>query len=312
MNNVYLIYGNNNELIKREVNNISKDIDDIAKYNLEEDDISLALDDLSCISMFGDKKCVVCENAYFLTTIKPSVEQDIDYLTRYLNDDNHDNILIISVVSEKLDERKKIVKLVKEKAKVIEKNNINQKNIVSFVIDEFKNNGYKIDFNTAKYFISYVGNNIDIVISEINKLIMYKDTDKNILKEDIDAISCRAFKDNVFELTNAIINKDYKKMFECYNDLIIVGEEPIKIIALLANQFTLMYQSKMLSKKGYTEKDIAGLLNVHPYPVKLALESDYLIYEVEDLLKRLHNLDYDIKRGVMDKYIGLENFLLHL
>ena len=108
------------------------------------------------------------------------------------------------------------------------------------------------------------------------------------------------------------MKKDFKKIFSCYNDLMILKEEPIKIIALLASQFTLVYQSKLLSKEGFMSKDIANTLKVHPYRVKLALETNYPDFELKDILKKLHNLDYEIKTGKVDKIVGLENFLLHL
>ena len=113
-------------------------------------------------------------------------------------------------------------------------------------------------------------------------------------------------------MTDGIIKKDFKKVYECYKDLIIVGEDEIKIISLLGTQFNLIYQSKLLEQKGKSYKDIASTLDVHPYRVKLALETDFLIYELEDIIKKLHELDYKIKSGVIDKSIGLENFLLHL
>ena len=59
-------------------------------------------------------------------------------------------------------------------------------------------------------------------------------------------------------------------------------------------------------------KDIASTLKVHPYRVKLALEANYPDFELKDILKKLHNLDYEIKTGKVDKIVGLENFLLHL
>ena len=34
--------------------------------------------------------------------------------------------------------------------------------------------------------------------------------------------------------------------------------------------------------------------------------------ELEDIIKKLHNLDYEIKKGKIDKNVGLENFLLRL
>ena len=41
-------------------------------------------------------------------------------------------------------------------------------------LNEFKKEGFKLDIKTANYFVSYVGKNIDIIISEINKMIIYK------------------------------------------------------------------------------------------------------------------------------------------
>lgn len=312
MKDTYLIYGTDYSLIKREIDNITTGIIDVVKYDLSVDKIDELLDDASCISLFGDKKVLIGENALFLTGTNTNVNHNLEYLEKYVSESSHDNIVIITVLSEKLDERKKIVKTLKKNITVIKKEVINEKDLSSFVSSEFKSKGYDIDYKTAKYFTDYVGKNVDILISEINKMIIYKDNDKKITIEDINNISSRAFNDNVFDLSDAIMKKDFKKIFSCYNDLMILKEEPIKIIAMLGNQFTLVYQAKLLLNDGKNSMDIASILAVHPYRVKLALETDYMIYELEDIIKKLHNLDYDIKSGKIDKNIGLESFLLHL
>lgn len=310
--NTYLIYGNDYGLIKREIDKLTNGVTDIVKYDLSTDKIDELLDDASCMSLFGDKKVLVGENALFLTTTTTNVNHNLDYLTNYLNDDNHENIVILSVLTDKLDERKKIVKLLKEKSKVIYKELIDNKDLPRFVINEFNNEGYKIDYKAANYFVNYVGKNVDILLSEINKMIIFKDNDKNITINDIDEISSKAINDNVFDLSDAIMKKDFKRMYDCYNDLIILKEEPIKIIAMLGNQFNLVYQCKLLSSKGLSEKEIATSLSVHPYRVKLAIETDYIISELKDILIKLHNLDFEIKSGKVDKNVGFDNFLLHL
>ena len=310
--NTYLIYGNDYGLIKREIDKIISGITDVVKYDLLASNVSEVIEEASCMSLFGDKKVVIGENALFLTGANTSVNHDIDYLTSYVNAENHDNIVILTVVQDKLDERKKIVKLLKKNVTVIHKDMIDTKDLPKFIMNEFLGNGYKIDYKTASYFVDYVGKNVDILLSEINKMIIYKDTDKEIFIEDILNISSKGFNDNVFDLSDAIMKKDFKKIFSCYNDLMILKEEPIKIIALLASQFTLVYQSKLLSKEGFMSKDIASTLKVHPYRVKLALETNYPDFELKDILKKLHNLDYEIKTGKVDKAVSLENFLLHL
>lgn len=312
MKDTYLIYGTDYSLIKREIDNIAYGITDVVKYDLSVDKIDELLDDASCISLFGDKKVLVGENALFLTGANTNVNHNLDYLEKYVSETSHENIVIISVLSEKLDERKKIVKTLKKNVTVIKKEVIDEKDLSGFVSAEFKAKGYDIDYKTAKYFTDYVGKNVDILISEINKMIIYKDTDKKITIEDINNISSKAFNDNVFDLCDAIMKKNFKKIFSCYNDLVSLKEEPIKIIALIGNQFNLVYQVKLLANEGKNSKDIASILAVHPYRVKLALETDYMLYELEDVLKKLHEIDYSIKSGKEDKNTCLENFLLHL
>ena len=92
------------------------------------------------------------------------------------------------------------------------------------------------------------------------------------------------------------------------------NEEPIKIIALLESKFRLIYQACNLQKKGYSEDEISSLLNVHKYPVHLAINAGYK-YSDELLLKymlELSELDSDIKSGIKDSSLALELFLLKI
>lgn len=312
MKDTYLIYGSDYSLIKREIDNIIDNKTDVVRYDLSTSNISELLDDASCISLFGDKKVLIGENALFLTGANNTINHDLDYLEKYISEPNHENIVILIVLSEKLDERKKIVKSLKKNITIIKKEIIDEHKIDSFVISEFKKNGYQIDNNTARYFISYVGKNIDIVLSEIKKMILYKAEDKKITVKDINDISSKVYNDNVFDICDGIMKKDFKKTYLCYEDLTKLKEEPIKIISLIANQFILVYQSKLLQNQGRLSGEIAEILKVHPYRVKLALETDYSILELEKIIKKIHDLDFNIKIGKEDKNEGLKNFIFNL
>lgn len=311
MNNVYVIYGMDYKLIKREIDNIIDNTVDVIKYDLSQQKIDLLLDDALCMSIFGDKKVLIGENAIFLTSEETYVSHDLEYFDKYIND-SHDNTVILTCLNEKLDERKKIVKKLKDTCKVIGIEKVNEKKLPDFVVNEFKKLGYKIDGKTSNYFVEYVGNNLDIIINEINKMVLYKNDDKIIHIDDINNISSKAFKDNIFELLDGIMKKNYKKMFDCYNDLKILGEDAVKIISMLSKQVLFFYKIKLYGEEGKSQSAIASELNVHPYRVKLALESDYMIYELEDLIKKLHNLDFKIKTGEIDKNNAFEEFLIKL
>ena len=119
---------------------------------------------------------------------------------------------------------------------------------------------------------------------------------------------------DIFKFVDDIINKNKKEAIKTYKELLKLNEEPIKIIALLASKFRLMYQANKLAKKGYTEESISEILKVHKYPVHLAILSGYK-YSSEILLKYLNDLadlDIGIKTGEKDKELALELFILSL
>lgn len=309
---IYLLYGTEKLLIEQETDKIIKtyntNIENVIKYNLENTSIGVVIEDAETYSMFDDKKIIIIENS-FIFTGKKVIEQNIELLEKYLDNFNPDTILIFTVITEKLDERKKIVKQINKIGRV--------KNLVSNDIRVFvKNNldDYKINNNDIELLIERVGNNLSILNNEINKIKIYKNDDKHITTNDILELTSKSVDTDIFKFIDNIINKNKSDVLETYDELIKLGEEPIKIIVMLANQFRLMYQVKGLTKKGYSEKDIAKILDIHPYRVKLSLgkSKSFSDDSLLNILKQLADLDSDIKKGNIDKYLGLELFILGL
>ncbi len=304
---VYLLYGTKDFSIEEEIKKLSKDIDDmnISKYDLNSDMLSLVLEDAKTISLFGDKKLIIAENANMFTG---STSKDSELIEEYLNHINENTILILVVHNDKLDTRKKITKQVKKIGKVLEFND--DLDMTSLVRRLFKD--YNIDYNTIKLFLDRVGNNPLIIQSEINKIKIYKGNDRNITDEDILNLTIKLIEIDIFKLIDYIVKKDKEKALELYYEMLKMNEEPIKIIVILANQFRIMYQSKELLKKGYSEKDIAATLKIHPYRVKLAIQNSRS-YTSKTLLKYLNDLadiDIGIKTGTLNKDLALELFIL--
>ena len=315
MNNIYLIYGNENYLIKKELSKIIENSnvteDSIIKYNLDEVNVSNIIDEASMVGLFSESKLIICENSNFLTSEnKKTIDHDIDLLEKYIAKPFDDAIIVFIVNNEKLDERKKIVKLIKKYSKVIECKKIESHDLNNYIYKYFKDNGYDIEMNLVRLIIDKVKYDLSNIINECDKLINYKDNDKNITKDDIDNIIRENIEDDIFALTNAILQKDTKKSIKIYKDLLLMGEEPIKLIVMVANQFRLILQVKLMIKNGYKQIEMASIIKEHPYRVKLALSSDYSEEELIKNIKKLYKLDYDIKVGNIDKNFGFELYLL--
>ena len=137
--NTYLIYGLENYLIDekiKEIKNKTKVVDDnIISYDLNNDSISSVLVEASTVSMFSEKKLIICDNSQFLTANKSLSEDELGELTKYLDNSFEDVFIIFIVRDEKVDSRKKITKLITKVSKVYECNKIESYRLSNYISD---------------------------------------------------------------------------------------------------------------------------------------------------------------------------------
>ncbi len=304
---IYLLYGTKEFKIEEEIKKICKNADkmSISKYDLNNDTVKNVIDDCETFSLFQDKKIVIADNANIFTS---TANKDNEIIEKYLNNINPYTTLIFIVHSEKIDSRKKITKLINKNGKVLE---FNEELNIEVLIKELLKN-YNIEYKNIKLLIDRVGTNPFNIQNEIDKIKLYKGDDKNITTEDILNLTIKTIEVDIFKLIDDIVKDNKEEAIEIYHEMLNINEEPIKIIIMLANQFRIMYQSKELLKKGHSEKDIATILKIHPYRVKLAIQNSRA-YNAKTLLKyidELANMDLKIKTGAINKDIALELFIL--
>lgn len=312
---MYLFYGLEiyliDEAIKKIINDNKVDSININKYNLENSSLDDIIDDASTISLFQDKKIIIVENAYIFTatTNKKLPDQNINKLLEYMEHNNPSTILIFTIIKDKIDTRK-ITTSIKKNGVIKEYNTI--ENMTEWVVNQIK--PYSINREDIKFLANRVGNNLSLLACEIEKLKIYKDTDININREDIEQLTHKNIDLDIFKLIDNILSVKKKESLECLSEMLKYGEEPIVLVIMLANQFRIMYQAKQLIKKGYSEREIANILEIHEYRVKKALEksSRYDSKKILNKLEELADLDYQIKNGQIDKNIGLELFILNM
>lgn len=314
--NTYLIYGEENYLIDEKIKDIKKEIkveeDNIISYDLTNDTISSVLIEASTVSMFSDKKLIICDNSLFLCANKSLSETELEDLTKYLENPFEDVYIVFIVREEKVDSRKKITKLINKISKVYDCNKIDNYKLGNYIGDYIRDKGYSISSSSIELIISKVGYELSNIIKELDKMFIYKGEDKKITKEDVEEVITNNLEKNIFELTNAIINKEKDKVMIIYKELIKSGEDPIKLIVTLSNQFRLILQVKIMRNTGYSEKEIVSILKEHPYRISIAMKSLYDEKTVKNILLKLSDLDYKIVTGKTDKFFGFEMFLLDL
>lgn len=310
MKNFYVLYGLDKSLIKNELNKIIKNIntEDIINFDLSTSTLSDIIDDASTISMFSNKKIVIVENANFLCANKTT--ENIEELEKYLKNYNSDTYIIFTVNKESIDSRKKITKLLKEKAEIKELNQINDNYLIEYVNTKLKENNYELE--DIKYFLDKTGKNLHNIKNELDKLLIYKIGEKKITNEDIDKISVRVLESEIFILTDAIIARDITKSLDLLKEFLNNSYDEMQIIMLLVSQFRFLFQVKRLLNRNKSEAEIASILEVNPYRVKFTKKKLYNYSEkiLLSYIKKLAKIDHDIKLGIMDKSLALELFII--
>lgn len=312
MNNNYLIYGVDKYLIDKEIDKIIKknkiDNNSIIRYSLNEDSIDNILEDANTFNLFSDTKLIIVNDANIFTSSNDILT---DKIINYLNNYNDKSYLVFTLLSDKIDNRKKITKAMSDKGNVI---NLNKKDVdTNYIISYLKENGYQINMSDARMILNKVGNNLFSINNELDKLMLFKLEDKVIDKNSIDLLINENIDSSLFALVDSITNKDKNKMLKLYHECLLESD-PIMIINMLANKYILLYQVKRLISDGYSDDKIAKELEVHPYPVKLARNMcySYSVKEILDIILKLANLDKDIKLGNVNGEVGLEFLLLSI
>jgi len=308
--NFYLMYGTDKGYINKKIDKLidkyNIDTNNIIRYNFIDYTTDDILEEASMNSMFADNKLIIIESNLKEDNI------DSEKIEKYMNNYNKNSYIVIYSVSDKVDTRKKIYKLFSKNGSVEEVVN-NKNNAYDYIMESLKENNYNMASSDINYLLSKIGNNIDNIKNELEKLYLYKIEDKTINSNDIDDLIIASIDDEIFAITNAVINNDIDASLALYNEFMNRSYEVTQIIGLLANQFRFLYQVKNLYNNSKYQDEIAKILEVHPYRVKLAINNIYY-YTESDLLKYLDKLailDRKIKLGEIDKNTGLELFLIN-
>lgn len=317
---ICLLFGAQDLMIKNRLNKMLNErlgtIDDFncARFNFDNSELEEVMFECTMMPLGSDKKAVVLDNANFLSNEKfkkqTLTKEEEQIIINYLNKPNEDCDLYFIVHSSALDEKNQIVKAIKEKGKIVESLNPNDKEWMAYAYKLFDKYEVNANDKVIEEFVKRTNNDAMRMTSEIKKLSLYGDV---ITLEILDKLVNKPIDDNIFNLVNYVITNQKKEALELYRDLLIKNEEPVALIALMATQVRFILDVLLLGADGNSQEEIAQILKVHPYRVKMALNNRRYI-KINDLKKELENLyllDYDIKAGKVDRFFGLELLILN-
>lgn len=318
---VYLIVGSESYFITKTLDllktQMASDSElDAASYDLEEVPVGHVLEEADTIPFFSDRKLVIARNASFLKAAergKEKVNHDLKALEAWLEHPPTTSVTVFVAPYEKLDERKKIVKLMKKHVVLIEAKALQPHELESWMAHEAKTQGKTLQRQAAQRLIELAGTDLTLLASELEKMALYLGSEQEEITEQlIQEMTSRTLEQDAFKMLQAYLDGDIKTALSVYYDLLRQKEEPVALAALLASQIRFMVHVYYLQKKGYHAQQISKQLKAHPYRVKLLVEKRRQISEQRllQVLGDLADIDLQLKTTSGNRERVLEFFLM--
>lgn len=310
MNNLYLIIGENREEINLNIDSILKKIDyneeDKITYDLNENSLSDILDEASMMSLFSNTKIILGDNL----DVSKITENDSDYLTKYISNINPNSYIIL--IAKKIDARLKIYKIFKDNFSIIDTAKIDDfEKLIEYIKEIVKEKKYKMGDNTIRYFLERIGNDINNIKIELEKLFAYKIEEKEITINDIELLIPENIENIIYEFTNAFLDDDIEKTIKMYNNFKLQNISYDYLITSIANTLRQALIIKILHNDKTTNLEISKKIGKKEFYVKKMLERIQQ-YSEEDLAKyisKLATIDKNYKCGLTN-IDELELFLI--
>ena len=276
--------------------------------------------DLVSLPFFADEKIVILDHFVDVTTAKKRylTDDELQSFEGYLSAPLETTRLIV-IAEGKLDSKRRIVKLLKRDAQLLEATELKEQELRAHFMEEIKSLGLAIDSQAFDQLLIKSGFDFSEIQKNLEFLKTYKGA-SNITISDIEEAIPKTLQDNLFDLIQMILKKQIDSARSLVKDLRLQGEDEIKLLAILLSQFRIYTQVKLLKQEGRTESQIVSDLSeltgrkVNPYQVKFALRDSRgisLAY-LEQAICLLIDTDFQMKSGTYEKDYLFDLALLKL
>ena len=171
------------------------------------------------------------------------------------------------------DGRVKIHKHFKTPGLSVEFGKQDQSDLVPWVRRRFVALNKEIDRREAEYLLFLCGALMRGLTGEIEKIAAYAEA-VQITRADIDAVGTPVLDAVVWQLTDALGQRDMGRAAKVMGELLLMREEPIMLLAVAAKQLRQLLSAKLAATNGRDASYLKGLWSMsHDYPAKLLMEA---------------------------------------
>jgi DNA polymerase-3 subunit delta len=209
---------------------------------------------MQSVPFLADKRMVVLR--------KPSAQKAVaEQIEKLLNEVPETTDLII--LEPAIDKRTSYYKALQKQTEFLVFDEVRDQELVSWLVNYAKQQGGELGRSEAQFLVARIGPNQMMLAQEINKLIQYKTP---ITKDTIIEMTDPLPQSSVFDLLDAALAGDTKRVITLYKEQRQQKVEPLAIMAMLSWQLHILAVLK--TADGRSPQTIASEARISPYVIR--------------------------------------------
>lgn len=317
---IYLVCGDEDYLKKFYIDLIaSKAVEpafesfNLQKFEGKNLDLADVFEQASIMPMMSDKRCIIVED-YKLESIN---ERDLSLIYAYVESSPETSIVIFHQKNAEfsLTKAKKAADIISKHGAVCVLDKRKGNDLIKPLMSSATKQGCTLTIPMANYLVGVVGDDFNVLVNELQKVCGYAG-EGEITKSHIDAVAVKTDEAKIYDLTKALMQKDFDKAYKVLHTLLKSKIKPEYILGTIISTYVDMYRGKvsvscgeradvLATDFGYGKRAFA-LANAARDSSKIDLPT------LRRCLDVLSEADMKLKKSFDDETIVLEQLMVRL
>jgi DNA polymerase-3 subunit delta len=219
-----------------------------------------------------------------------------------------DTTVLIALADEALTSSSPLLKAAEEHGKVIQCTLPRGVAVENWINKRAISLGVKITSDATTMLANFIGNQLRLLANELEKLATYVGPGATITVEDVRLLSTQVQEARIFDLTDALAQRNRKQALDILHDLLADGEPPLKLISTITSQVRSLFLVKELAGDGLRVSQIISATGMAPFVAEKALRQigKFSSAQLEGAYRELLSTDAALKRSRLTPDMALD------
>lgn len=277
-------------LLERAIDPALRDFNFNCFFGNEAKGVEIA-DAAQTLPMFAERRAVLVKRADALKA------EALETLLSYVRNPVPTTCLIFA--GTKVDQRKKIFLELKKQGALVEFKRLYDNKLGGFIQGEATLRGKQIEAAGSELLAFLIGNNLQELSSQVEKLAAYAGDRPRITVDDVRAVASSTKAFTAFELARFLGNRDLRNSLRSLDALFRNGEESFQMIGALSRHFRQLWRIREMLDRKAPQADIGREVGIIPFFLGEMIQQarNFRREELRNIFEELYRCDVGSKTG---------------